>query len=55
MVRKFSLAKGIFSTKLSQAKGIQSKTAAPHPNQKFFGVHSPRVSAKFRLCWQIQN
>ena len=43
MVRKFSLAKGMFSTKLALAKGIQSKTAAAHPRQKFFGVHSPRV------------
>ena len=36
MIRKFSFAKGMFSTKISLAKGIQSKTGAAHPRQKFF-------------------
>ena len=38
MIRKFSLAKGMFSTKFSLAKGIQSKTGAAHPRQNFFWV-----------------
>ena len=40
MIRKFSLAKGMgmFSTKISLAKGMRSKTGAAHPHQKFFGV-----------------
>ena len=43
MIRKFSLAKGMFSTKISLAKGIRSKTGAAHPRQFFFGVLSPGV------------
>ena len=40
--RKSSLAKRMFSTKISLAKGcIQSKTGAAHPCQKFFGLQSP--------------
>ena len=35
MIRKCSLVKGMFSTKISLAKGIQSKTGAAHPRQKF--------------------
>ena len=35
MIRKVSLAKGMFSTKISLAKGIRSKTGAAHPRQKF--------------------
>ena len=38
MVRKFSSPKDMFSTKISLAKGIQSKTGAAHPRQKFFWV-----------------
>ena len=44
MVSKFSLAKGMFSTKLSLAKGIRSKTAAAQPRQKFSEyTRPPRV------------
>ena len=39
MIRKFSLAKGMFSTKISLAKGIPSKTGATHPRQ--FVWHTP--------------
>ena len=46
MVRKFSLAKGMFSTKLSLAKGIRSKTAVAQPRQKFFRVHHPTPGSK---------
>ena len=35
MTRKSSLAKGMFSTKISLAKGIWSKTGAAHPRHKF--------------------
>ena len=38
MIRNFSLAKGIFSTKISLAKGIRSKTGVAHPRQFFVGV-----------------
>ena len=42
MIRKFTLAKDMFSTKISLAKGIRSKTGAgcqaAHPRQKFFEV-----------------
>ena len=38
MIRKSSLAKGMFSTKISLAKGIWSKTRAAHPRQHFFGA-----------------
>ena len=31
MTRKWSLAKGMFSTKFSLAKGYRSKTGAAHP------------------------
>ena len=37
MTRKSSLAKGMFLTKISLAKGIRSKTGAAHPRRKFFG------------------
>ena len=37
MIRKFSLAKGMFSIKISLPLGIRSKTGATHPPQKFFG------------------
>ena len=38
MIRKSSFAKGMFSTKISLAKGIQSKTGAAHSHQNFFRV-----------------
>ena len=38
MIRKSSLAKGMFSTKISLAKGNRSKTGAAHPHKKFFRV-----------------
>ena len=41
MIRKSSLAKGMFSTKISLTKGIRSKTGAAHPRQNFFGVPPP--------------
>ena len=41
MIRKFSLAKGMFSTKISLAKGIRSKTGAAHPGQNFFRSTAP--------------
>ena len=45
MIRKSSLAKGMFSTKISLTKGIRSKTGAAHPRQNFFGVsHLQQVS-----------
>ena len=34
MIKKFSWAKGMFSTTISLAKGIRSKTGAAHPLQK---------------------
>ena len=51
MIRKFSLGKGMFSTKISLAKGIRSKTGAAHPRQNFFGV-PPGVISQLRelLC-----
>ena len=53
MIRKMSLAKGMFSTKISLAKGIRSKTGAAHPLQIFFGVppyHTPQESC-CQLVW----
>ena len=45
MIRKFSLAKGMFSTKISLAKGIRSKNGAAQPHQKKnFGVLSHLIS-----------
>ena len=41
MIRDLSLAKGMFSTKISLAKGIWSKTGAAHPRQFFFRVPPP--------------
>ena len=38
MIRKSSLAKGMFSTKISLAKGNRSKTGAAHPHKIFFTV-----------------
>ena len=38
MIRKFSLAKGMFSTKISLTKGVRSKTGAAQHRQKHFGV-----------------
>ena len=38
MIRKFSLGKGMFPTKMSIAKGIRPKTRAAHPSQKFLGA-----------------
>ena len=45
MIRKFSLAKGMFSTKISLAKGIWWKTGAAYARQKFFGVPHPHPRA----------
>ena len=36
MIKEFSLAKGMFSTKFSLATGNRSKTQAAHPRQNFF-------------------
>ena len=41
MIRKCSWAKGMFSTKISSAKGIRSKTGAAHPRQNFSWVPPP--------------
>ena len=38
MIRKFSLANGIFSTKIYFAKGIWLKTGAAHPRQIFYVI-----------------
>ena len=38
MIRKFFLAKGMFLTKLSLAKGIRSETGTAQPPLIFFGV-----------------
>ena len=38
MIRKFSLAKGMFSTKISLAKGIRLQTGAPHPVKNFLDM-----------------
>ena len=42
MFRKSSLAKGMFSTKISLAKGIRSKSGATHPVKKFSEYPHPR-------------
>ena len=38
MIRKRSLAKGMFFTKFSLAEGFRSKTRVSHPHPNFFGV-----------------
>ena len=44
MIRKQSLANGMFLTKFSLAKGIRSKTGAAHPRQKFFRAPHSHMS-----------
>ena len=46
MIRKFSLAKGMFSGKISLATGIWSKTRAAHPHQKIFWVPPREILPK---------
>ena len=50
MIRKFSSAKGMFSTKISLAKGIWSKTGAAHPRQNFFRSTTPTPNPKESCC-----
>ena len=47
MIRKFSLAKGMFSTKIYLAKGIRLKTRAAHPRQNFFWVPPGLATGQF--------
>ena len=49
MIRKCSLTKGMFSTKISLAKGIRSKTGAAHPRQNFFGVHYRMINGSLTI------
>ena len=58
MIRKFSLAKGMFSTKISLAKGIRSKTGAAHPLSKTFRSTPNRVryqDLKCLICTKFQS
>ena len=56
MIRKISLAKSMFSTKISLAKGIRSKTGAAHPRLKIFwvprwGIGSIAAGAPAKAIW----
>ena len=48
MISKLSLAKGMFSTKISLARGIRSKTGAAHLRQFFFGVPNNCIATYIR-------
>ena len=53
MIRKVSLAKGMFSTKISLAKGIRSKTGAAHLVKIFFGVPPGACTCCWFYIWGL--
>ena len=46
VIRKFSLAKGMFSTKISLTKGIWSKTGSTHPIKIFPTEYRQRTGSE---------